>query len=129
MGRVHTQRSRRPIGAARFRVGSRPWRKQQSFVVNFEALFIAARIFGGGGVSKEFPIEKLFRDARAAMIEDGSNDTLSITGGTMLLNKWAWRRVAEMDNVYVIGVGMIRFNKYPDKTVTEMKEEEFWSFS
>ena len=28
-----------------------------------------------------------------------------------------------MDNVYVIGVGMIRFNKYPDKTVRGMAHE------
>ena len=47
----------------------------------------AAQIFGGCGVSKEYPIEKLFRDARAGLIEDGSNDTLSITGGTMILKE------------------------------------------
>lgn len=47
----------------------------------------AVQIFGGCGVSKEYPIEKLFRDARAGMIEDGSNDTLSITGGTMVLKE------------------------------------------
>lgn len=51
----------------------------------FQVCNDAVQIFGGGGVSKEFPIEKLFRDARAALIEDGSNDTLSITGGNMLL--------------------------------------------
>jgi acetyl-CoA acetyltransferase len=28
-----------------------------------------------------------------------------------------------MDSVYVIGVGMIRFNKYPDKTVQSMAHE------
>jgi acetyl-CoA acetyltransferase len=28
-----------------------------------------------------------------------------------------------MENVYIIGVGMIRFNKYPDKTVRTMAEE------
>ena len=28
-----------------------------------------------------------------------------------------------MENVYVIGVGMIRFNKYPDKTVQGMAHE------
>jgi acetyl-CoA acetyltransferase len=28
-----------------------------------------------------------------------------------------------MDNVYIIGVGMIRFNKYPDRTVRDMAHE------
>jgi alkylation response protein AidB-like acyl-CoA dehydrogenase len=28
----------------------------------------------------EYPVEKLFRDARAGMIEDGANDTLMLTG-------------------------------------------------
>jgi len=36
------------------------------------------QIFGGYGLSKEYLIEKIFRDARAAMIEDGVNETLAI---------------------------------------------------
>jgi len=38
----------------------------------------AMQIFGGYGLAKEFPIEKMFRDARASMIEDGVNDALAI---------------------------------------------------
>ncbi len=38
----------------------------------------AMQIFGGYGLAKEYPIEKMFRDARASMIEDGVNDALSI---------------------------------------------------
>jgi alkylation response protein AidB-like acyl-CoA dehydrogenase len=38
----------------------------------------AMQIFGGYGLTREYPIEKMFRDARAAMIEDGVNETLSI---------------------------------------------------
>ncbi|MBW2090871.1 MAG: acyl-CoA/acyl-ACP dehydrogenase [Deltaproteobacteria bacterium] len=38
----------------------------------------AIQIFGGNGLSKEYPIEKMFRDARASMIEDGVNETLSL---------------------------------------------------
>jgi len=41
----------------------------------------ALQIFGGNGISKEYIIEKLFRDARATMICDGSNESLSIAGG------------------------------------------------
>jgi len=66
---------------ARFSIASKVHCTENAFQVCHDAV----QIFGGGGVSKEFPIEKLFRDARAALIEDGSNDTLSITGGTMLL--------------------------------------------
>ncbi len=40
----------------------------------------AIQIFGGNGLSREYPIEKFFRDARAGMIEDGANDSLMITG-------------------------------------------------
>ena len=38
------------------------------------------QIFGGNGLTREYPVEKFFRDARAGMIEDGANDSLMITG-------------------------------------------------
>jgi len=38
----------------------------------------AIQIFGGYGLAKEFPVEKMFRDARASMIEDGVNEALAI---------------------------------------------------
>lgn len=38
----------------------------------------AIQIFGGNGLSKEYPIEKIFRDARTAMIEDGVNESLAL---------------------------------------------------
>ena len=44
----------------------------------------AVQIFGGNGLSKEFVIEKIFRDARAGMIEDGVNETLALKGVTRL---------------------------------------------
>ena len=44
----------------------------------FQIASDAIQIFGGNGVAKEYVIEKFFRDARAAMIEDGSNDSLAI---------------------------------------------------
>ncbi len=45
----------------------------------FEVANDAVQIFGGSGVSREYPVEKFFRDARAALIEDGANDSLMIT--------------------------------------------------
>jgi alkylation response protein AidB-like acyl-CoA dehydrogenase len=50
----------------------------------FRVASMAVQIFGGLGVSKESVIEKLFRDARAAMIEDGVNETLALGGAEKL---------------------------------------------
>ncbi|MEW6185689.1 MAG: acyl-CoA dehydrogenase family protein [Thermodesulfobacteriota bacterium] len=44
----------------------------------FQVASEAIQIFGGNGLSREYPIEKMFRDARAAMIEDGVNESLSL---------------------------------------------------
>lgn len=45
----------------------------------------ALQLFGGNGLSREYPIEKLFRDARASLIEDGSNDVLALIAARHLL--------------------------------------------
>ncbi len=50
----------------------------------FEVASSALQIFGGNGLSREYPIEKLMRDARASMIEDGCNDVLSLVGADRL---------------------------------------------
>ena len=50
----------------------------------FKVASQAVQIFGGNGLSKEYVIEKIFRDARAAMIEDGVNETLALLGATRL---------------------------------------------
>ncbi len=53
-----------------------------SKVTSTEAAFNVAsdalQIFGGAGISREYPIEKIFRDARIAMIEDGCNEVLGL---------------------------------------------------
>jgi alkylation response protein AidB-like acyl-CoA dehydrogenase len=46
--------------------------------IAFQVASEAMQIFGGYGLTREYPIEKIFRDARAAMIEDGVNETLSL---------------------------------------------------
>ncbi|RIL05054.1 MAG: acyl-CoA dehydrogenase [Proteobacteria bacterium] len=50
----------------------------------FEVASGALQIYGGNGLSREYPIEKLLRDARASMIEDGCNDLLSLVGAEKL---------------------------------------------
>jgi alkylation response protein AidB-like acyl-CoA dehydrogenase len=50
----------------------------------FEVASSALQIYGGNGLSREYPIEKLLRDARASMIEDGCNDVLSLVAAESL---------------------------------------------
>jgi acyl-CoA dehydrogenase len=52
----------------------------------FEVASEAVQIFGGNGVTLEYPVEKLFRDARSSMIADGLNEILGMKGGTDLIN-------------------------------------------
>lgn len=56
----------------------------------FEVASDALQIFGGNGLTREYPMEKLLRDARASMIEDGCNEILSIKGGYLLAD---WDRL------------------------------------
>ena len=50
----------------------------------FEVASEALQIFGGNGLSREYPIEKLLRDARASMIEDGCNEMLGLIAGARI---------------------------------------------
>jgi len=49
----------------------------------------AMTLMGANGLSKQYPIEKLSRDARAALIEDGENTVLSLHGANYLSD---WHR-------------------------------------
>ncbi len=44
----------------------------------------ALQLFGGNGQTRDFPIEKIMRDARASQIEDGCNEILEIVGAARL---------------------------------------------
>lgn len=54
----------------------------------FDACCEAVMLFGGNGLSKEYLIEKLFRDAKAMLIEDGSNESLAIVGGHKMIRNY-----------------------------------------
>ena len=58
----------------------------KTFVTNtcFEVASDAMQIYGGNGLSREYPMEKLLRDARASMVEDGCNEMLGLVGATRL---------------------------------------------
>jgi butyryl-CoA dehydrogenase len=44
-----------------------------------------AQIFGGYGISKEFPAEKFYRDAKLLQIMDGTNDMVSLKAADQLV--------------------------------------------
>lgn len=44
----------------------------------FQVASEAIQIHGGNGLTREYPAEKMFRDARASMIEDGVNETMML---------------------------------------------------
>jgi len=44
----------------------------------------AVKIFGANGLSKEYIIEKLYRDAQMGPTADGANDSISMTGGNLV---------------------------------------------
>jgi len=52
----------------------------------FEVANEALQIFGGNGLTKEYPMEKLLRDTRASLIADGCNEFLALKGGSLLVN-------------------------------------------
>jgi len=52
----------------------------------------AIQIFGGIGITKDYVVEKLFRDARVTLICDGSNDIFEIVGGNLVARTYPRRR-------------------------------------
>ena len=53
---------------------------------SFEVASDALQMLGGNGNTREYPIEKILRDARASLIEDGCNEILSIKGGYQMMD-------------------------------------------
>ena len=53
---------------------------QNAFEIASEAL----QLFGGNGLTREYPLEKLLRDTRASLIEDGENNVLGLKAATLL---------------------------------------------
>ncbi len=71
-----------PTPAIQLSVCAKVTATQSAYDVSSEAM----QIFGGNGLTKEYPLEKMWRDARASMIEDGTNETLGMKAGGYLLN-------------------------------------------
>ncbi|MBC2715550.1 MAG: acyl-CoA/acyl-ACP dehydrogenase [Desulfobacteraceae bacterium] len=62
--------------------------KTQCTEMAFKNTHDAIQILGGNGLTKEYLTEKLFRDARSTLIEDGNNETLSRHGGHILMESY-----------------------------------------
>ncbi len=69
-----------PMPALQGSIAAKITGTQTAFEVASEAL----QMFGGNGLTREYPIEKIFRDARASIIEDGCNEMLAIKAGHLL---------------------------------------------
>ena len=89
--RVATYNATAPLPALQGSAAAKVHATQTAFEVSSEAL----QIFGGNGMSLEYPMEKLLRDARAMLIADGCNEVLAMKGGSLLVNpELLWRRPA-----------------------------------
>jgi alkylation response protein AidB-like acyl-CoA dehydrogenase len=71
-----------PEAALQGSIASKVTATQTAFEVASDAL----QIFGSNGLTKEYPMEKLLRDARAMLIADGCNEVLALKGGSLLVN-------------------------------------------
>ena len=48
----------------------------------------ALQIFGGYGLTRDFLIEKLFRDARAGLVEDGTVEVLGLSAAYNIVQEY-----------------------------------------
>lgn len=81
--RVHLFNATAPVPALQGSIATKITSTQTAFEVASEAV----QMLGGNGVARDYPVEKLLRDARASMIEDGCNEMLAIKGGTLLVDR------------------------------------------
>ncbi len=70
--------------ATRYSIAAKVFCTETAFQVTHEAI----TLFGGAGLSREYYVEKLFRDARASLIEDGSNDLLGLAAMEAVLREY-----------------------------------------
>ncbi len=85
--------ARRSLAYARLTTSGHPYATASGKVtVTEEAMKVATeslQLFGGAGTSREYPVEKLFRDARASQIEDGENYMLTMRLGLLAQQLYA----------------------------------------
>ncbi|RLQ21047.1 acyl-CoA dehydrogenase [Seongchinamella sediminis] len=79
--RVMTYNATAPEAALQGSISAKVTATQSAFEVASDAV----QIFGGNGLTREYPVEKLLRDARAMLIADGCNEVLALKGGSLLV--------------------------------------------
>jgi acyl-CoA dehydrogenase len=95
MRRVELARgvARRSLAYARLSPHTHPYATASAKVtVTEECMKVASealQLFGGAGTSREYPIEKIFRDARSALIEDGENYIITMRVGLLCQQLYA----------------------------------------
>jgi alkylation response protein AidB-like acyl-CoA dehydrogenase len=70
--------------AVRYSIAAKVFCTQAAFEVASDAV----QIFGGYGLSKDLLVEKLLRDARASMIEDGCNEVLGLAAARQIIDQY-----------------------------------------
>ncbi len=80
--RVATYNATAPEAALQGSISAKVTATQSAFEVASDAV----QIFGGNGLTREYPVEKLLRDSRAMLIADGCNEVLALKGGSLLIN-------------------------------------------
>lgn len=68
--------------ATQYSMASKVFCTSSAFQVASDAL----QLHGGYGLAKEMLVEKLFRDARASLIEDGTNDVMSLGAARKIID-------------------------------------------
>jgi alkylation response protein AidB-like acyl-CoA dehydrogenase len=68
--------------ALQYSVASKVFCTQAAFTVSSDAL----QLHGGIGLAKGMLVEKLIRDARASLIEDGTNEVLSLAAARRIID-------------------------------------------
>jgi alkylation response protein AidB-like acyl-CoA dehydrogenase len=75
-----------PLGLGYYSNASKVYATQ----VAFEVASDGVQLHGGMGLAKGMLIEKLFRDARAGLIEDGANDSLALLAAPTMISSYAY---------------------------------------
>jgi alkylation response protein AidB-like acyl-CoA dehydrogenase len=75
-----------PMGLGYYSNASKVYATQVAFEIASEGV----QLHGGMGLSKGMLIEKLFRDARAGLIEDGANDSLALMAAPGMISRYAY---------------------------------------
>jgi alkylation response protein AidB-like acyl-CoA dehydrogenase len=70
--------------AVRYSIAAKVFCTQAAFEVASDAV----QIFGGYGLCKDLLVEKLLRDARASMIEDGCNEILGLAAARQIIDQY-----------------------------------------